>query len=415
MDAAHAEADLRLIEQLDRERTRLWDLIRDALAFHDPRTRSELIRRVDTRTVLVLEPPDEDETSPFRWAGFSFWHGSLRGQLPHLLALVEELGLPWALRYPIQVKEEEESRQPVLYRWLDVSTAEDISAALIFAVHPRLVTYSPELGLRLGVEGDGAYRSPPARRTARTRAPYGYRLESYSEHIRRMMCAFEGDDAPGDLSGGRLQHRLQWTLSRLAQLPEEQERVPADRFERAVRLAMALHDVGKLDRRWQKWARRYQQAIGEGRPSFLVVHTHFDPDNPAHQEAARRTRGKPRSHAGEGAAASVRLVGQALDAGNYVNLCRAVLTAVARHHSPFVHETGAFALDPQAPHAVAEALGAAGLDSGLSNLLLMEQEAPFLEKYLLPFPPDVPLMAWFWYFIIVRVLRLCDAYSQEVP
>ena len=44
----------------------------------------------------------------------------------------------------------------------------------------------------------------------------------------------------------------------------------------------------------------------------------------------------------------------------------------------------------------------------------MAQEAPLLERYLLPLPPEAPLMAWFWYFVIVRVLRLCDAYAQEV-
>ncbi len=414
VDAAHAETDARLMEQLDRERTRLWDLMRDALTFHDPRTRSELIRRIDTRTLLVLDPPDEDETPPFHWAGFSFWHGSLRGRLPRLLELADELGLPWALRYPCQVKDEEESRQPVVYRWLDVRTNEDISASLIFAVHPRLVAYSPETGLQLGVAGDGTYTAPPSRRLVSPRVAYGYRLESYPQHIERMMRVFEGPDGPGDLAGGRLFQRLGWTLSRLDHLPKEEGGVPADHFERAVCLAMALHDVGKLDQRWQRWAVRYLEAIGEGRPHFLVVHTHFDPQNPTHQEAARRVRGKPRSHAGEGAAASVRLVGQALDVREYPDLCRAVLTAIARHHSPSVQESRAFTLHREAPQAVGAALSASRLESELSASLIMAQEAPLLERYLLPLPPEAPLMAWFWYFVIVRVLRLCDAYAQEV-
>jgi hypothetical protein len=43
--------------------------------------------------------------------------------------------------------------------------------------------------------------------------------------------------------------------------------------------------------------------------------------------------------------------------------------------------------------------------------LLTENEAPNLGKRLLPSPP--PWDGWLLYFIIVRILRLCDELSQE--
>lgn len=410
VDAAHAEADRALLQAIEERAGRVWDLITNAMAFGETRTRTELIRPMDSRTVIVYEAPDAPtEDSPFRYEGFSLWHGTLRGAWKALEDQQIKLGLPWALRYPVPLQEEEESRFPVAYRWLDVTDGrQDVGASLLFAVHPALVAYDAELGFRLGESGPGTYRSPEAARRRQNVLEGGYRLESYADHIRRMIDFF------GGLQDGRLQRRLSWLAGRLKEkrlLPEP------SLLEKAVRLVIALHDVGKLDRRWQNWAARYQVAIGEETPPFLVAHTHYEPGNPAHEDALRRVRGKPSSHAPEGAVASLKILQQVLSAEGSNRLLRAALMAIARHHSSQASRMQPFDLHSQAAQAVNEALRAAGFQGAPIGPLLVrcwKNEADLENEGLfLPVPSEERWEWWLVYFALVRILRLCDGQSQE--
>lgn len=417
IDAAHGDADQAMLWAMREDEGRIWELITDALVFGEVSARPELIRKVDSRTVIVYDAPDGlSEESPYRFEGFSLWHGTLRGKLLDLKLVAEAQHIPWVLRYPRAVEEEEESRIPVAYQWVDVEEVTDVSASLLFAVHPRLVAYDAERGFRLGVSGDGSYRSPEATRRGKNQQEYGYELESYVDHIRCMRRVFEGTH-PGrwEPAGGELRRRLAWVAQRFADL-EGEGHIPPGLLERAVRLVMALHDVGKLDRRWQRWAAKYQEAIGATVPPFLVVHTRYDPGNPVHRDARRKVRGKPKTHAGEGAIASLRVLKEALSEETQGKLWRVALMAIARHHSPHTHDAGAFALHPKAQATVAEALGVMGEESWrvwAEHLVKKVDTPPNLEKRLLESPPEEHWNWWFLYFILVRILRLCDGLSQE--
>jgi CRISPR-associated endonuclease/helicase Cas3 len=305
----------------------------------------------------------------------------------------------------------------VAYRWLEVQGAGDIGLAMIFAVHPQLATYDPELGLRLGVVSDGEYRSPVA--THRWERPdyAGYRLESYPAHIAGMRRVFEGDlGARNPVADGRLRRRLAWPARRFAEQTDDLWRLPAELLERAVRLSVALHDVGKLDEKWQRFAVEYQKAIGERTPPFLVAHTHYERGNPAHEEGQRKARRyKPATHAGEGASASAKLLFEALEGRSYPGLYRAAFAAIARHHSPGLDDAPPYRLHPQARETVAEALAAAGDASWREWVQWLRdgEEAPHVRKHLPPAPPEGDWSWWFQYFFIVRTLRLCDGLSQE--
>jgi CRISPR-associated endonuclease/helicase Cas3 len=402
INAAHNEADRESLHQMKEDAGGIWEEITKAVVFHDSSARRKLIRRVNSRAVIVYEPPDGlTEESPFRYEGFSLWHGTLRGKLDVLRQQADELGLPWALRYPCQQGGEEDSRVPVAYRWLEAATQDDLSAALVFAVHPALVAYDAERGFRLGVAGDGRYRSPEAAKRGERPQYDGYRLEAYRDHIAAMRDIFDA----------RYRQRLAWLARRLTRVATGE--LPADLLERAVRLALALHDVGKLEERWQRWAAKYQEYIGEGRPPFLVAHTHYERDDSLHKEASRKVTGRP-SHAGEGAHASARILWEILgkqDRGLY----RAAVTAIARHHSPDLDQTTPYRLHPDARRAVGEALAAAGNATWQvwAEWLIPSSEGPSLEGRLLQPWPDNSWEDWLLYFIIVRYLRLCDGGSQE--
>ncbi len=401
INVAHNEADRESLRRMKEDAGGIWEKITRAVAFHDHSVRRELIRRVDSRAVIVYEPPDGlTEESPFRYESFSLWHGILRGKLDVLRQQADALGLPWTLRYPVQQEKEEESRVPVAYRWLEAMTQDDLSAALVFAVHPALVSYDAERGFRLGVAGDGRYRSPEATKRGGHPRYDGYRLESYRDHIAAMRAVFEM----------RYRNRLVWLAQHLTR-----DKSSADLLERAVRLALALHDVGKLEERWQRWAAKYQEHIGEGKPPFLVAHTHYESDNQLHKEAQKRVRHlKPKTHAGEGAHASARVLWESLGKQD-PSLYRATITAIARHHSPGLDETAPYRLHPDARKAVSEALAVAGDTTWQvwAEWLIPSSEGPSLEKRLLKPWPEDSWEDWLLYFVIVRYLRLCDGGSQE--
>lgn len=417
IDQTHNRADAAMLQAMREGQGRLWERITDAVVRGDPSARPELIRQIDSRTIIVHEPEEllTDE-SPYQFEGISLWHGSLRGKLKQLQQLARDLDLGWALRYPVARGEEGDS-DGVVYKWLEVSAKEDIGFSLLFAIHPRLAAYDAEHGLRLGMSSDGSYCSPSVT-VRRDRPDYaGYQLESYPAHVAGMRRIFDGDLATRHpVADGRLRRRLAWLARRFAEQQDPRWRVPDTLLERAVRLSMALHDVGKLDERWQLFAARYQEAIGEGTPPFLVAHTHWERANPIHAQAQKKVRRyKPSTHAGEGAAASARLLFEFLDGRNHPGIYQAALAAIARHHSPNLDDAPAYRLHAGAKEAVAAALAAIGDESWQAWALWLRQadEAPNLRRHLPQPPPEGDWSWWFQYFIIVRILRLCDGLSQE--
>jgi CRISPR-associated endonuclease/helicase Cas3 len=403
----HAEADQKLLADMQAEERQIWEDIFQGMALGDSSVRSRLIRRVDSRTLLVHDDPSQ-LGNPFACRGFSLWQGTLRGKFEALWDRADELDLGWALRRPVEDEEERDSRAPSHFGWPVVSSEEMLSLSTLFVVHPALVAYDGGAGFRFILDdgarpdGDEWYRTlpAPARETGAEHG-YSYQLESFSEHVRRMLAIYQRELAdPMAYAAARLETRLG---------------LPAGSVDRAARLAIALHDVGKLGVQWQKWARAYQEATGEGVPDLPMAHTHWEPElYPAHRQAkkkADRAAKKP-PHAGEGAVAVARLVHQAM--GGSEVLRRAVLTAIARHHSPQTRgfDEGYRLEEPTARSAVAEALTLTGIKGGeqLAAALLTEAPVTSLEQLMLQ--PDNSLEWWLLYFVIVRAVRLADGKSQ---
>lgn len=397
IDHVHTPTDQRLLEEMAQEERQIWALMERAMALNDASVRRELIRKVDSRTILVHEDPEGLE-NPLACAGFSLWHGTLRGKLEELEAWQKAKGLDWALKHPVELEEEEDVRVPVRYRWLPVRSIDDIGTAFLFVIHPALVAYDEQLGFRFTEDG-GGYRTEPVQQRTKQREYYTYQLEAYTDHIQAMVCLYRRD----------LANRLAHAIARL----EQKAGFPAGGIDRAIRLAIALHDLGKLDERWQAWVRAYQKEIGEplDNETFMAVHTHME--TPEHQAAACRIKIRRPPHAGEGAIAGAKIAHRELK-GNE-GLRRAVITAVARHHSAQTGTFGDYRLHHSAQAALKAALEAAGLDGNAADDCLPQTPAPApkLENQILRLPPGDPHTWWLAYFLIVRVLRLADGKSQE--
>lgn len=418
IDEAHTEADQSLLQAMNEDSSAIWSRIADALTGHDPSARSDLIRKnFSSRTVIVYDAPNprvRTDENPYSVEGFSLHVGSLSKLLPELNELQTKVfdfsdDMGWTLRAvkPIPNKDDDE---PTAYEWYNIQTEEDLKGTLILAVHPRLVSYDAGHGLRLAVPGDGNYRSKKIVRRRQLPDFGSYQLESYDHHIQRMCEIFEQ---------GPWLRRLNWIAHRLEQR-QDAWHIPAGMLERAVRLAFALHDLGKLDERWQTWAHAYQREIGEPcPPNMLIAHTHYDKNNPIHEEAQKRLKSrKPSTHAGEGADAGAKILWEALNGKNQL-LYQAAFTAIARHHSPTLtgQNVSVYTLSQSLMTAMPEILKSAGItDNALLAQLLRfssQGQSPDLQKRLLKIPPEIDYLWWWLYFVIVRNLRYCDGRSQE--
>jgi CRISPR-associated endonuclease/helicase Cas3 len=403
VNEAHGPGDEAMWVTMQQTSGDLWEDIVRALADNDASVRSKLIRQIDSRTLIVYEPPSRlTEESPYTLTGFSIYHGSLRSRLTELQEWAQQLDLDWALQYPVPREGDEPDRAvPITYEWVPVNTESDIGSSLLFTVHPALVAYDAVRGFRFVApngQGNQYCSTAIATRKGRIWQPHTYQLESYTTHIGNMIKLYEQD----------LLAEMAYVARRLEEHPLLI--LPSGGLDRATRLAIALHDVGKLQRSWQEWAAEYQKDINDIVPDYLVAHTLNRTEE--HQKVNDRLKHKRPYHAGESAIASEKILLKGLW-GNR-DLVKATLSAIARHHSPqisFNHKKWqGLIMHHAAVATVAEALSRAVCDQELAEYLRLERKAPPLNNKMLQ------REAWEWwlvYFLIVRALRLTDGKSLE--
>jgi len=140
--------------------------------------------------------------------------------------------------------------------------------------------------------------------------------------------------------------------------------------------------------------------------NFAAAHTDSEPGNTRHKAALKALSGrypKP-NHAAESALAVGPVLVEALD--GHEPLVRATLTAMARHHTPFVDEGQKYALEPQAGRHLAEAAQylPAALRQGL-DLTRIKTKGP--GGLVATISPD-NLWGWLAYLLLARALRRAD-------
>ncbi|MCL4833561.1 MAG: CRISPR-associated helicase Cas3' [Caldilineaceae bacterium] len=405
VDEVHTEGDRQLLAVMDRQRSLIWDQIFSALELHDRAQRQELIRHIDSVTVLA-GPTPEAVGNPYAAQGFSFHRGSVFGLLRSLQEFrdgwvgAEFEEPPWLMALPIVDEGDGETPGSVpSVRWQQIADTGLLNTASVVVVNSAFVHYSEEIGFQIvpAEEANGWSSAPGSWPQGNSRRPFVYDLESYGEHISQMLTVYQrefGDD-------------YAYVERRLTELGI----IPTGGLDQAVRLAIACHDTAKMDNRWQKWVRLYQKGIGEpiGDGGYMAVHTHHNPNIPAHvaaRKAADRQSERP-PHAGESAFATKRIVAEL--SGNPA-LGRAVLTAIARHHSTGTERFKPFALDPAATATVAEAIVAAGLPAAQKTVEPSSPAGGLLDSITIKPREFHQLLLYLW---VVRLLRLCDGLSQE--
>jgi len=414
VDQAHGEADRAMIDKWRATRGALAARVADTVAAQERGAAAELIRQVDSRTVIVHPAPEEIE-NPWALDGFGIFRGSLLGAYDDLEALADQAGEPWIMMTAEPVPEDEESQTTrTIWRWRHIRDKQDLPAALLVAVNPALARYRSDMGFQLGVPGDPNWCSPPRERTKRRESYPPYRRETIVEHVSRMMRVYQSNyyDHGEDQKRLALADEVRYATNRL----EQRSGWPAGALDRLTRLAIAVHDLGKLDVRWQGWAHRWQAEVSKLRrvdltiaENYLAAHTDYDSQNEA-ERALNYKLGRLRpNHAAESAAAAVEaLLSLAGDAG----LARAVLTAIIAHHGAGAKGAhGAFRAHRASPQVVEEILREAELQEVHAGKVIwtFPEGEELVNRKVHP-NSDAELLA---YLLIVRTLRMADQRSQE--
>ncbi len=403
IDEVHQENDRQLLASMDSQSSLLWDEIYGAMEEGGREYRASLIRRIDNITVMAASRP-ELIGNPFQAEGFGLWRGTVKGFLRKLEELSDEwlsdeFEDRWLMAYPIiSEKDPDDPTRSVQIRWEEVVDTSQLDGSSMVVINSAFCAYDAEVGFRITSPDDGGWTSKPGETKMRnSQGGFSYELESYTDHIDNMLRIYHRD----------FRGRVAYVDDKLM----EHWGTPPQGLDTAIKTAITLHDLGKLDKRWQQWVRLYQQNIGEAidDPHYMAVHTNWQPAFSSHKTArklADRQVKRPH-HAGEGAIASARIISQLM--GGNEDLIRPVLTAIARHHSPSTRDFTPYTLHPDAIAAVRQALALAELETTPLQLF-MTDPAVRLEEYMIR-PGDFQQLAL--YLLIVRYLRLVDGMSQE--
>lgn len=391
INIVHAEADGKMLNTLEQTRYIHRKHMENAIELQELGLARKLIRNADSVTVLVHPNPIEIE-DPYGLEGFSISVGTLHGKLREWQgAGLPTEDIPWTLMYPRE-KDDEYTSQ---YEWLQVGTSQELNFSPIYVVNPLLARYDPNVGFRFAP--GGSFQSPIQRLQETGKERWvGHVRESYDEHIRKMMNVYD-DKLSGEMA---------YAAARLEKLMG----LSAGSLQWAVRLAIALHDVGKMNQQWQKWAHEWQKLIGAGvAEEYMLAHTDYNPADPIHRSVEGKTSGFRPPHAAEGAVAVFKILYQLVGAPKLPDdprfkLMRSIFTAIARHHSPRADRYRSFDLHPAARQTLARVLEELDASQAVQWLEMQRDPQP-IDKLLVKSSERHELLA---YFLIVRALRLSD-------
>jgi CRISPR-associated endonuclease/helicase Cas3 len=422
IDRVHTPIDQEVLDSIaDRQRSRRDDMLR-TMRDLDKGMAPDLIRDINTRFVVIHDDPESDvylRRNPWYYDGFALYPGAL-AQAFNNLTQIAPADTPWLMQSAERLDgaerdaEEAPSRQSPEYRWCALLDSQEVFSSAVIAVHPSLVRYDAAMGFEFGLsEARHTLRKRSGKRTAES---YSYRKETYAEHVAGLFRAYRYSLADPATNSMRLAlaDEIAYCAHRLESNPAFQ--LTPGRLDRVLRVIFACHDLGKLNVQWQAWAHKWQQRVGkfyggEDRtlpPTYMAAHTDFDPTD--EQKAAQKKLGKRPPHAGESAMAAGNLL--YLCCGEHEGLCRAAMTAIARHHHAASDSHRPFVSHPFAQQAFQEALNVVGLEAErLEEVFWQVGNEDSLQNYLVNFDAR-SVEEVLLYFVLVRVLRLADQRSQ---
>lgn len=396
VNAVATARDLKVLEGLFAgQAARKVAIMRVLKGVQQPADSYILVRNIESCRVLIHPEPNQLLESPRSASGFNLHPTTLLGCFKSWQERANELELDWVVRMLYEDSQDSHEDNHSECRWIPITDPKLLRTAQVVVVNSALAGYDPMEGFLPDI-GNTPFLSEIAKSTtSHSREHYTYALESYEEHILRVLTAFEQTTLP----------EIEYTAEALEKAADWK---PGSVLE-AARFVCLLHDVGKLRKDWQAWARAHQQAIGRPIPqSFAAAHTDTDIQDPnllaAAKEAARRYP-KPH-HAAEGALSVAPLLFSTLATKE---LAQAAMAAIARHHTPFASDCQEFTLESSAIKHIAETISC--LPGSMARRIYINHVKTALKTSLslqdLLVKPE-QAFPWMAYLLLVRTLRRAD-------
>lgn len=285
--------------------------------------------------------------------------------------------------------------------WCELRTEQELQRAVIVCVSPEVAGYSATTGLQIGLPSDAVspVREPPPR------PGYGtLRVETWVGHTRGVAREIDQrarQATPETLAGRGLADTYGITSEQLAEI---------------LHACAWLHDLGKLQQRWQAWAEAYQRDRDPNwTPHEPLAHTDFDPENLADVDRARRV-GQRGPHAVASAWYGMVLL-QPILGGLPKELIAPVASActaaILAHHGGWLPATGetldVTPLIPDWDQWVRKVMGIAPAGAAVEALKRQPNPRGFLAKLLDETMNPHRLEKWFALVAYLkRTLRLSD-------
>lgn len=366
---------IRRIERntMGRDSVRVADLIREE---------SDQIRVTLRRQVSISDRPGE-------WEGISLSRWSLARLLR---SGAKDAGWFWTGDDP----------NP----WSELLAEKDLASTYAVCLKPSVAAYRSDLGIQLG--SVGTVESPPRKEPPRP----GYaplRMETWSDHTRRVAAQAEA----------RL-GRESWPQGLVFQGFTRRYYFSVDSLREAVRACALLHDLGKLQETWQRWAEAAQRAKDH---DYLHVaplaHTDFDPESPQDRERARSLGIQRPPHAAASAYYGLPMLSKLLHVakddqrGYLTSVC---LAAVLAHHGGWLPparkvgpDLGIAELIPKWEEAVGQVLHRLP-EARVFKRLETQQDKRRMTDNWLALTSDADNIQTWWPLIayVTRTLRLSD-------
>lgn len=350
---------------------------------------SRLIRLIDSISIILLNDPKQIG-DPYSYETISVHKGMLLSELKKM-----EVG-DWKLR---KVGDpnilDNESSEEIKYSF-DPISEDDAKYETFLVANAKYVNYDSDIGLNfLGIGSECSHSIKKKSKEEKFRIT----KDTYEEHISYLMAAYD------KYFRGKLDYAFNAFQNLL------QVNVP---FKDLIGFMIVLHDYGKLNIAWQKKAWKYQVTKGPLAESVRLAHTDFDPkiDKPIHFPP----------HAGAGAKAAQAVLSRLLFQQGYDNytlnaLVNAIGTSILRHHSAETISSEKYNVVAGGISLVKKLIeqhapGYSDFDQSAKSLSgWRDEDSVTWQRNIIPFDDTIQSLL---YFLMVRVLRICDQYSFEI-
>ncbi len=234
--------------------------------------------------------------------------------------------------------------------WKRLQAEEDLKKTYIVCLRPAIAAYDSEIGIRLGIIGSV---ESPCREEPKRPGYSPVHKESWADHAVRVAEEAE-----------RRLKKEGWGKGLFFVGLGERYGLEPDALLEAVRACALLHDLGKLQETWQRWAEAAQKARNERYEHVVpLAHTDFDPDKPEDRERERSLAVRRPPHAAASAYYGLSVLSRLLhltahQKGSYIpSACTA---AILSHHGGWLPSASRVGPDLGITELVSESKDAVG-------------------------------------------------------